>query len=84
MNCSLSEQSKWEFDSILPECFASGLEPLWATQCHFNELQLTSACVNDFFMWGSHSQHASEGNTLFREILVLDSSLLPWSIKIKS
>lgn len=39
MNCSLSEESQWEFDSILPEeCFASGLELLWAAQCHFNEL----------------------------------------------
>lgn len=56
MNCSLSEQSQWEFDSILPEeCFACGLELLWAAQCHFNELQLTRACVNDFFMQGPHS-----------------------------
>lgn len=85
MNCSLSEQSQWEFDSILPEeCFACGLERLWAAQCHFNELQLTRACVNDFFMQGSHSQHASEGNILFWEILVLVSSSLPRSIKIRS
>lgn len=67
MNCSLSEQSQWEFDSILPEeCFACGLELLWAAQCHFNELQLTRACVNDFFMQGPHSQHTSERNTVFR------------------
>ena len=66
MNCSLSEQSQWEFDSILPEeCFACGLELVRAAQRHFNELQLTRACVNAFFMQGSLGQHASEGNSLF-------------------
>lgn len=85
MNGSLNEQSQWEFNSVLPEdCFACVLELLRAAQCHFNELQITRARVNDFFMQGSHSQNTSEGNALFQEILVLASSSFPRSIKIKS
>lgn len=84
MNRSLSEQSQWELDSILPEeCFACGLELLRAAPCHFNELCLPRACVNGFFMQAPHSQRASEGNALFWEILVWASSSLPRSIKIK-